>query len=249
MTSRGSDHTPESGSEKLADETGNVQRENGPENSQNASTEISVGLASEKLANDGGTISHIESTRSAVFDPAARAPINVSRESGIIGMLAIFGSHRFSLTLIGWEGENDPSNPRNWALWRKGVVVAIVSAITFFSPLASSMFAPGIPSVLNAFHTTNESLGTFCVSVYVLVCCPLLEKLICRVLLQVHYCGRQCPKCMVAPPFLILPTFFSLYLPSPVDSPIAWLLLLFSDSLLDSAGAHVLRLVAVSSPT
>jgi hypothetical protein len=52
-------------------------------------------------------------------------------------------------------------------------VVGIVAAITFFSPLASSMFAPGIPSVLADFHETNESLGTFCVSVYILVTLPL----------------------------------------------------------------------------
>jgi hypothetical protein len=73
---------------------------------------------------------------------------------------------------VGWDGEHDPMNPRNWALWRKSVVVAIVSAITFFSPLASSMFAPGIPSVMKDFNTTNKSLGTLCVSVYILVCLP-----------------------------------------------------------------------------
>jgi|SRR5579859_284488 MFS family permease len=30
------------------------------------------------------------------------------------------------------------------------------------------MFAPGIPSVMRDFNTTNASLGTFCVSVYIL---------------------------------------------------------------------------------
>jgi polyferredoxin len=70
---------------------------------------------------------------------------------------------------LGWDGEHDPANPRNWALWRKGVVVGIISAITFFSPLASSMFAPGIPSVMSTFNTTNESLGSFTVCVYILV--------------------------------------------------------------------------------
>ena len=79
---------------------------------------------------------------------------------------------------LGWDGEHDPMNPRNWELWRKAVVIGFVSAITFFSPLASSMFAPGIPSVMQTFNTTNESLGTFCVSVYVLVPPPLLSKLI-----------------------------------------------------------------------
>ena len=74
-----------------------------------------------------------------------------------------------ALMRLGWDGEDDPLNPRNWAQWRKGVVIGIISAITFFSPLASSMFAPGIPSVMKDFNTTNASLGTFCVSVYILV--------------------------------------------------------------------------------
>jgi hypothetical protein len=74
------------------------------------------------------------------------------------------------LMRLGWDGEDDPLNPRNWARWRKGVVIGIISAITFFSPLASSMFAPGIPSVMADFNSTNASLGTFCVSVYILVC-------------------------------------------------------------------------------
>lgn len=36
------------------------------------------------------------------------------------------------------------------------------------SPLASSMFAPGIPQVMRDFHSNSESLATFVVSVYVL---------------------------------------------------------------------------------
>lgn len=36
------------------------------------------------------------------------------------------------------------------------------------SPLASSMFAPGIPRVMRDFHSNSDSLATFVVSVYVL---------------------------------------------------------------------------------
>src|SRR5208282_1909152 len=108
----------------------------------------------------------------------------------------------------GWDGEHDPMNHRNWELWRKIVVIGFVAAITFFSPLASSMFAPGIPSVMKAFNTTNESLGTFCVSVYVLVS-PSHIELTGRVLQQVHYFGHQCLKCMVEQQFSILPMFSS----------------------------------------
>lgn len=40
--------------------------------------------------------------------------------------------------------------------------------LTSFRPLASSMFAPGIPAVMSEFHSTNTQLASFVVSVYVL---------------------------------------------------------------------------------
>jgi hypothetical protein len=36
------------------------------------------------------------------------------------------------------------------------------------SPLASSMFAPGIPELMHEFKSTNVQLASFVVSVYVL---------------------------------------------------------------------------------
>ena len=155
--------------------TGNsIQREKSLENSQAPSTEFNHASPSAKLTNDEDTLSRIESATSAVYDPASRVPTNASRESGIIGILS---ATRLILTMfVGWDGENDPLNPRNWVTWRKVVVIGFVATITFFSPLASSMFAPGIPSVMKTFNTTNESLGTFCVSVYILVFSHFVQR-------------------------------------------------------------------------
>jgi multidrug resistance protein len=120
------------------------------------------------------TLSRIESATSAAFDPASRVPTNASRESGVIGIYPlqlICGLPFvviFMLMFAGWDGENDPENPRNWPLWRKGIAVGVISSITFLSPLASSMFAPGIPTVMSTFGTTNTSIGSFTVSVYIL---------------------------------------------------------------------------------
>lgn len=44
----------------------------------------------------------------------------------------------------------------------------MVAAITFLSPLASSIFAPGIPFVNADFKSTSQLLGAFAVSVYLL---------------------------------------------------------------------------------
>lgn len=49
--------------------------------------------------------------------------------------------------------------------WGNIVVLAI---ITFNVPLASTMFAPGVPQLLEDFNTHSESLATFVVSVYIL---------------------------------------------------------------------------------
>jgi multidrug resistance protein len=70
--------------------------------------------------------------------------------------------------LVGWDSQDDPSNPRNFSNRRKLFILFLVSAITFLSPLASSIFAPGIPFVNADFHNTSQLLGSFAVSVYVL---------------------------------------------------------------------------------
>ncbi|KAH9865504.1 hypothetical protein J1614_009089 [Plenodomus biglobosus] len=70
--------------------------------------------------------------------------------------------------LVGWDSQDDPANPRNFPDTRKWTLLGLVAAITFVSPLASSIFAPGIPFVNSDFGNTSQLLGSFAVSVYVL---------------------------------------------------------------------------------
>lgn len=69
---------------------------------------------------------------------------------------------------VDWDGPDDPANPMNWPAWSKVVNVGLISCLTFITPLASSMFAPGVPQVMEEFHSDNELLADFIVSVYVL---------------------------------------------------------------------------------
>ncbi|KAH6609038.1 hypothetical protein Trco_002384 [Trichoderma cornu-damae] len=69
---------------------------------------------------------------------------------------------------VWWDGDNDPENPYNWPAWLKVLNCVLISALTFITPLASSMFAPGVPDLMQEFHATSEELASFCVSVYVL---------------------------------------------------------------------------------
>lgn len=45
---------------------------------------------------------------------------------------------------VGWDGPDDPENPKNWTLNKKWAAVVCVSFFTFISPVASSMVAPGL---------------------------------------------------------------------------------------------------------
>lgn len=88
--------------------------------------------------------------------------------------------------IVDWNGPNDPQNPINWSEKRKWGNVAVIASITFLTcvysqspmisrltnntirPLASSMFAPGVPEVMTEFKSDNEQLASFVVSIYIL---------------------------------------------------------------------------------
>ncbi|KAF1840948.1 MFS general substrate transporter [Cucurbitaria berberidis CBS 394.84] len=70
--------------------------------------------------------------------------------------------------LVGWDSQDDPVNPRNFPDSKKWTLLGFVAAITFLSPLASSIFAPAVVFVNEAFHNESQLLGSFAVSVYIL---------------------------------------------------------------------------------
>ncbi|KAL5327851.1 hypothetical protein ACEPPN_005557 [Leptodophora sp. 'Broadleaf-Isolate-01'] len=70
--------------------------------------------------------------------------------------------------IVWWDGPNDPLNPMNFGRWLKIWNVALISAICFVTPLASSMFAPGVPELMVEFKSDDVLLASFVVSVYVL---------------------------------------------------------------------------------
>jgi len=39
--------------------------------------------------------------------------------------------------IVGWDGPDDPQNPYNWPSWSKVAQCGVISALTFFTPLAS----------------------------------------------------------------------------------------------------------------
>jgi hypothetical protein len=70
--------------------------------------------------------------------------------------------------LVDWDGPDDPENPMNWTTTRKWAAISVISGITFLTPLGSSIFAPGVPLVMEEFKSNSSLLEGFVVSVYVL---------------------------------------------------------------------------------
>ncbi|KAK9241877.1 major facilitator superfamily domain-containing protein [Lipomyces tetrasporus] len=70
--------------------------------------------------------------------------------------------------LVTWDGPDDPINPMNWKFGTKIGALAIVSTLNVLVPLGSSMFAPGVPSMMTEFDNSNSTLASFVVSIYVL---------------------------------------------------------------------------------
>ncbi|RSL55704.1 hypothetical protein CEP54_009236 [Fusarium duplospermum] len=70
--------------------------------------------------------------------------------------------------IVWWDSDTDPENPYHWPKWRKLTNCGLISLLTLIEPLASSIFAPGIPGLMRDFESTNTELGAFVMSVYVL---------------------------------------------------------------------------------
>ena len=70
--------------------------------------------------------------------------------------------------IVDWDGPDDPRNPMNWPKRARITCVALTSAVTFITPLASSIFAPGVPLLMKDFGSDNNLLASFVVSVYLL---------------------------------------------------------------------------------
>jgi multidrug resistance protein len=70
--------------------------------------------------------------------------------------------------IVDWDGPDDPENPMNWSSLLRWTHIMLVSAVNFLTGLASSMFAPGVPALMKEFHSTNSSLASFVVTIFVL---------------------------------------------------------------------------------
>jgi multidrug resistance protein len=70
--------------------------------------------------------------------------------------------------VVDWASPEDPEKALNWPAKKKWANIAVISSITFLTPLASSMPAPSIPDLMREFNSTNQTIAVFVISVYIL---------------------------------------------------------------------------------
>jgi hypothetical protein len=70
---------------------------------------------------------------------------------------------------VWWDGSDDPENPRNWSSMKKFGNIFLIGTFCFVVPLASSIFAAGIPELMKEFgQSSGGSLSSLVLSIYVL---------------------------------------------------------------------------------
>ncbi|TFY58661.1 hypothetical protein EVG20_g8060 [Dentipellis fragilis] len=70
--------------------------------------------------------------------------------------------------IVNWDGTDDPASPRNWSFRKKWGAIAIVSAFTFISPIASSMVAPASAQIASEMGITSSVVTAMTISVFIL---------------------------------------------------------------------------------
>ncbi|KAH8655467.1 major facilitator superfamily domain-containing protein [Xylariales sp. PMI_506] len=70
--------------------------------------------------------------------------------------------------IVGWESFDDTEYPQNFPARRKWFLLGLLSFITFLSPFASSIPAPGVGLMAQDFGVTSKILESLSVSIFVL---------------------------------------------------------------------------------
>ncbi|KAF9065029.1 major facilitator superfamily domain-containing protein [Rhodocollybia butyracea] len=63
--------------------------------------------------------------------------------------------------IVGWYGDDDPDNPRNWSSAKRAFVAFSISLMTFTMYIGSAIYTPSIPGIMEEFNVslTHATLG------------------------------------------------------------------------------------------
>ncbi|KAJ7168339.1 major facilitator superfamily domain-containing protein [Mycena crocata] len=74
--------------------------------------------------------------------------------------------------LVGWDGEDDPDNPRNWSFTKRVFVSSSISFLTFSVYIGSAIYTASIPGIVEEF---NVSLVYATLGLTLYIIAPLQE--------------------------------------------------------------------------
>ncbi|KAJ5182789.1 hypothetical protein N7492_000405 [Penicillium capsulatum] len=80
----------------------------------------------------------------------------------------LFPETDLSRGIVGWDGQDDPNNPQMFAASKKWSLLALISAFTLISPLASTMVSPAIVFMGKDLGESDETILAFSVSIFLL---------------------------------------------------------------------------------
>ncbi|OAA63486.1 cycloheximide resistance protein [Niveomyces insectorum RCEF 264] len=70
--------------------------------------------------------------------------------------------------IVDFEGPDDLENPMNWSTRKKSFTIFLVTMMTILSPIGSTISSAAAPEIMAHFHSTNQTLGAFVTTVYLL---------------------------------------------------------------------------------
>lgn len=69
--------------------------------------------------------------------------------------------------IVGWYGDDDQENPRNWSPAKRAFVAFSISFLTFSVYIGSAIYTPSIPGLMTDFNV-SQTTATLGLSLYVL---------------------------------------------------------------------------------
>jgi MFS family permease len=84
---------------------------------------------------------------------------------------------------VTWDGADDTKNPKNWSFKRRWGITALVSLVTFMTPMSSAIIAPASNAIGDEFGIHSSFLKQLNFSIILLACVigPLVLAPLCEV--------------------------------------------------------------------
>ncbi|KAL5365391.1 major facilitator superfamily domain-containing protein [Aspergillus floccosus] len=70
--------------------------------------------------------------------------------------------------IVDWDGEEDPSNPRNWPKSKRWAHIIAISILALITNMAPTMCAPGIRAIEADLNIASSAASTLAITLYVL---------------------------------------------------------------------------------